>query len=95
MRLDKKGTDENAAIARENTDALLKRLLILPLDSNVLSRASEPLPTWLTTLDALHLATARLYRESQADDEPPIYFATFDVALATAARATGFRVLGL
>jgi len=95
FRVEKKATDENVARAHEQIEILLRRLDVVPLDSAVLARASEPLPTSLTTLDALHLATARLYRENQPDDESPIFFATFDRALATAARATGFRILGL
>ena len=95
IRLEKRPTDEALATAWENTVALFKRLSVVPLDSDVLARAAEPFPTSLTTLDALHLATALVYRGSQPDDEPPIFLATFDRALATAARATGFRVLGL
>jgi predicted nucleic acid-binding protein len=95
LHVEKRATDENIAVSRERIDSLFRRLHILPLDSPVLMRASEPFPTSITTLDALHLATALRYRESQPDDEPPIYFATFDRALAIAARATGFRVLGL
>ena len=95
LRHERKATSENVAEGRKRIDTLFRRLLVLPLDALVLTRAAEPLPTSLGTLDAIHLATATLYREAQPDDEPPIYFATFDRALSTAARATGFRVLGL
>ena len=73
---------------------LFERLLVLPLNPHVLSRASEPLPTSLSTLDAIHLVTAHLHRVTEPADEPPIYFATFDLALAKAAHAIGFRMLG-
>ena len=56
--------------------------------------ASEPLPTVLGTLDAIHLASALLYRDAQPDDEPPIVIATHDRAFATAARILRFRVIG-
>lgn len=46
------------------------------------------------TLDAIHLATAMHYQELQSPDEPPIRFATHDLALARAARAMGLRVIG-
>jgi predicted nucleic acid-binding protein len=57
--------------------------------------ASESLPTSLATLDAIHLATARTYRDSQPSNERPISFATHDHALSKAASAFHFEVLGL
>jgi predicted nucleic acid-binding protein len=94
LRHEGKATDENVAEAQDRIDRLFKRLLVAPLDVDVLTRASEPLPTSLSTLDAIHLATAMIYRATEPDDEPPMFFATFDRALAKAAHATGFRVLG-
>ena len=58
----------------------------------VLSRAAQPLPTALGTLDAIHLATALLWREQGHAD---LVMATHDEALATAAKASGFRVVGI
>lgn len=58
----------------------------------VLSRAGEPLPTPLGTLDALHLATALIWRDRMGS--LPIV-ATHDAALGLAARAFGFDVRGL
>jgi hypothetical protein len=43
-------------------------------------------------LDALHLATALLWREQVAED---LVMATHDEALATAAKASGLRVIGV
>jgi len=57
----------------------------------VLARAAQPLPTELGTLDAIHLATALLWREHSGAD---IVMATHDLSLATAARACGLAVLG-
>ena len=94
LRHEGKATDQNVVEAEGRIDMLFKRLLVSPLDAAVLTRASEPLPTSLSTLDAIHLATAHIYQSTEPADEPPIYFATFDLALAKAAHATGFRVLG-
>lgn len=58
----------------------------------MLSRAALPLPTTLGTLDAIHLATAALWREHQSAE---IAMATHDEALATAARASGLSVIGM
>ena len=43
------------------------------------------------TLDAIHLATAMLWRERTGAD---LVMATHDTALATASRASGLRVIG-
>jgi predicted nucleic acid-binding protein len=55
-----------------------------------LGRASEPFPTPIGSLDAIHLASAVLARNAI----PELALATHDAELATAALALGFRVLG-
>jgi predicted nucleic acid-binding protein len=70
---------------------LLSRLEILSLSPGVLTRASQPLPTPLGTLDAIHLASALMLRELRA---PSLVLATHDLQLATAARAMGLGVAG-
>jgi predicted nucleic acid-binding protein len=84
--------DEHAAKLAEVED-LLSRIDIMPLKKLILQRASEPLPTVIGTLDAIHLVCAMTYRERQPREEPPIFLATHDQSLASAGRATGFRVL--
>ncbi|MGH2737131.1 MAG: PIN domain-containing protein [Actinomycetota bacterium] len=64
---------------------------LVALDSVVLGRASEPFPTVLGSLDAIHLASALLIRE----DSEGLEFATHDDELGIAARATGFSVHGV
>jgi predicted nucleic acid-binding protein len=61
------------------------------LRSAVLTRAGEPLPTPLGTLDALHLASALVWRDRMGE---PLTMATHDAALASAARAFKFEVIG-
>jgi hypothetical protein len=56
----------------------------------VLSQASQPLPTALGTLDALHLATALLWREQTTAN---LVMETHNEALATAAKASGLRLI--
>lgn len=56
--------EEKLAIKSAAIDALMKRLDLSDLDERVLAIASRPLPTPLGTLDALHLATAIVYRET-------------------------------
>lgn len=57
----------------------------------VLERASMPFPTSLRTLDAIHVATALLYREATGS---PVRMATHDHALARASLAMGLEVIG-
>jgi len=64
---------------------------LIELGPTVLSRASQPLPTELGTLDAIHLASALLWRDTAGID---LFMATHDSALAVAARACGLRVVG-
>lgn len=70
---------------------LLEAVDVVDVSRSVLRRASEPFPTPLGTLDAIHLATALLWRDGSG---APLTMATHDRALATAARATGFAVAG-
>lgn len=79
---------------RELVSTFVNRLDIRQLDDQVLNLASQPLPTPLATLDSIHLSTALLYRGSHRN-EGQIYFATHDVALARAARAMHFDVIGV
>jgi hypothetical protein len=57
----------------------------------VLSRASEPMPVAIGTLDALHLATALIWRDRAG---PLPAMVTHDTTLGTAARIFGFEVRG-
>jgi predicted nucleic acid-binding protein len=57
----------------------------------VLSRASEPMPLPVGTMDAIHLATALIWRDRLG---PLPQMVTHDAALGAAARAFGFDVRG-
>ena len=71
---------------------LLEQVELVDITRPVLRRASEPFPTPLGTLDAIHLATAIAWRDGQSE---PVRMATHDKALGTAARAVGFDVVGV
>ena len=79
---------------REIVGTFVKRLNLRKIDERVLDLTSQPLPTPLATLDSIHLSTAMLYRAAHRDDGR-IYFATHDVALARAAKAMYFDVIGV
>jgi predicted nucleic acid-binding protein len=84
-------SDEDLALRREAVYRLTEETTLVEPTRAVLQRAGQPLPTPLGTLDAIHLATAMLWRETRAED---IVMATHDQALAVAARAVGFPVVG-
>lgn len=71
---------------------LLARLELHGFDEDILTIASQPLPTPVRTLDAIHLATAISRRRTA---ERPLVFATHDEQLARAARAHHFEVIGV
>ena len=92
MRLANALSDDETAQRRETVFRLLDEIDVVELTPVVLNRASLPSPTPLGTLDAIHLATAMLWRESTGDE---MVVATHDRALGLAARASGFTVAGL
>ncbi|MFQ5890736.1 MAG: PIN domain-containing protein [Gemmatimonadota bacterium] len=83
---------EEIALRRETVFRLTEELVLIEPTAAVLRRAGQPLPTSLGTLDAIHLATALLWRELRSEE--PV-MATHDEALAMAARASGLRVVGV
>jgi len=92
LRLRTRLADPEVARRRATILQLLDSFELVELDAMVLDRASQPLPTELGTLDAIHLATALLWREAS---NARLVVATHDHALATAAQAHGFKVLGI
>jgi predicted nucleic acid-binding protein len=85
-------TAEQLAERRTAVYRLLEAVEVADVGRTILRRASEPYPTPLGTLDAIHLATALAWRESR---NAPLAMATHDRALATAARAVGLEVIGV
>jgi predicted nucleic acid-binding protein len=83
---------EQAQVRNEAVYRLLEGLELVGLSAAVLHRAAQPMPAPLGTLDAIHLATAELWREVNQKD---LLMATHDSQLAQAARATGMRTIGI
>ena len=69
----------------------LEAIDLVLLRPPVLSRACDPMPIAIGTLDAIHLATALVWRDRVG---PLPEMATHDTALGSAARAFGFDVRG-
>jgi predicted nucleic acid-binding protein len=92
LRLLQHIADREIAVRREAVFRLMESLEVVAPDRAVLSRASQPMPSSLGTLDAIHLATALLWQDRKGVS---LVMATHDTALATAARASGLRTVGV
>lgn len=84
--------DAEIAVRRAAILNLIQSLELIEIDSIVLERAAQPMPTELGTLDAIHLASAILWKD--ATGIGPV-MATHHAALGIAAQAHGFTVLGV
>ncbi|MBI4161634.1 MAG: PIN domain-containing protein [Acidobacteria bacterium] len=83
--------DREISARREAVFHLLASVEVVEPTRPVLARAAQPLPTELGILDAIHLATALLWRERTGSD---LVMATHDSALGLAARACGLIAIG-
>lgn len=84
----------NAEVAKRRATilAVIASLEVVDVEAVVLDRAAQPMPTELGTLDAIHLATALLWKEMRRVD---LVMATHDQALALGAQAHGLPVVGV
>ena len=85
-------TPETAADRLDVVSDWLEAVDLVLLRAPILARAGDPLPSALGTLDALHLATALVWRDRM---DQPLTLVTHDAALGLAARAFGFTVRGV
>lgn len=92
LRLRAKLTDAEVARRRGTILQLVASLELVEIDAVVLDRAAQPMPTELGTLDAIHLATALLWKDMARVD---LVMATHDGALAMGAQAHGLPVVGV
>ena len=92
LRLRAKLTDAEVASRRATILRLIASLELVEIDTVVLDRAAQPMPTELGTLDAIHLATALLWREMT---RVALVMATHDGALALGAQAHGLPIVGV
>jgi predicted nucleic acid-binding protein len=84
-------SDVEVARRRSTVLSIIDSLELVEIDSVVLDRAAQSMPTELGTLDAIHLASALLWKDATGVE--PI-MATHDAALGLAAQAHGLKVLG-
>jgi uncharacterized protein len=92
LRLRANLADTEVASRRATILKLIASLELVEIDARVLERAAQPMPTELGTLDAIHLATALLWKEMTRGN---LVMATHDGALALGAEAHGLPVVGV
>ena len=92
LRIRANVADPEIASRRAAVLRLIASLEIVEITSSVLERAAQPMPTQLGTLDAIHLATAVLWRDFEGIE---LMMATHDDALAIAAQAHGLVAIGI
>jgi hypothetical protein len=85
-------SDIEMARRRATVLALIDSLELIEIDSLVLDRAAQPMPTELGILDAIHLASSLLWQDATGED---LTMATHDRALGVAAQAHGLKVVGI
>lgn len=78
-------------MARAAVLEAISGVTLVSIDPAVLERATQPFPTTLGTLDAIHLSSALLARKAFDG----LIMATHDQALSVAARSMGFQVFGV
>jgi predicted nucleic acid-binding protein len=84
-------TMDEAAERRGAVSEWLEAIDLVLLRPPVLARAGDPMPLPVGTLDAIHLASALIWRDRIG---PLPQLATHDGTLGAAARAFGFEVRG-
>lgn len=92
MRVAGEFTEAQAGELRAATYRLLESFTVVEPSRAILSRASQPLPTGVGTLDAIHLVTALAVRDMTGSD---VVMATHDARLGMASRAMGLEVTGI
>ena len=92
LRIRERLDDRRVATLRESVFRLIDGLEVIEISRAILSRASQPMPTALGTLDAIHLASALSWREQVGEE---LTLGTHDRALGAAARASGLAVVGI
>ena len=91
LRLAERLPDDEIAARGAAIFRLMEATRMVEVNRTVLERAAQPSPTSLGTLDAIHLATALLWRERSGAQ---LVMATHDQALGVAPKASGLRVVG-
>ena len=91
VRLQQALDDATRAESMKQIEILCDEIHLAALEPEILDRAADAFPTVVRTLDALHLATALMWRTRLG---APLTVLTHDTQMAIAARSLGFPVAG-
>lgn len=91
LRLQNGLSVEETSLRKEAVFRMLEGVELVDITGEILDRAAQPFSVPLGTLDAIHLATALIWRETR---KQPLVMATHDGALAMAARSCGLEAVG-
>lgn len=91
LRIQNRWPQEEVALRIRLLTAVSASMEIIPLQPAILRRASDPFPTTVGTLDALHIATALLI---QTQLNKTLLFLTHDIRQGHAAVASGLEAEG-
>ncbi|MBI4124318.1 MAG: PIN domain-containing protein [Deltaproteobacteria bacterium] len=89
LRIQNNWSKEEVALRIQLLTASSSAIHFIPIQVSILRRASEPFPTLVGTLDAIHIATALL---TQIQSKEELLFITHDRNQGLAAQAAGLRV---
>lgn len=92
VRLEKLIDDPQRTLLHQELQKLTECISLVQLSDSILERASQPMPTSLGTLDALHLTTALAV---QQQEQVSLTLVTHDERLAQAGQAMGLTVAGI
>ncbi len=92
MRINGMLSEKASATQRKNVYAVLEAVALVPISRQIVQSSSRPLPAVVGTLDAIHLSTALMLRDSEL---PALVFCTHDKQLTRAAQALGMSCLGV
>ena len=92
IRIEQKLSEDEYVVRASLLHTFLSKVEFIPLAKEILNRASQPFPTILGSLDAIHLSSLVLYRERVASE---VTLCTHDSSLGRAASALNVPVLGL
>ncbi|MFH0800141.1 MAG: PIN domain-containing protein [Pseudomonadota bacterium] len=91
LRISGRWPEEEVALRVRLLTATGAAISWVPIQPAILRRASEPFPTVVGTLDAIHIATALLLREQI---KKQFIFLTYDLRQGIAAEAAGLEASG-
>lgn len=92
LRIGQQLKDQDVAERNKELFRVLEYFQIIPLSVPVLERAAQPFPTLIGTLDAIHLSSAVLWKQSEGKK---LCLLTHDTELARAAEAMDCKVYGV